>query len=354
MNLEYVVDKVQEAFPVVDVYSTPGGVSFILPLLPHDKTREGFRELAIQLLKEGLVPKLYKSGEYLRLDVYRAPASNPKGYKIRKLALFALTVITVLLSGWSISWGTLSLTKELGIPDPFDPLSMAVIHAMALLLPLTVHELGHMLASRKWGGEWEFPTFIPAPPAPLGFGTFGAIISSRKPVINKDELFDLGISGPLAGFVPGLLVGIVGMQTSIRLPPEAVARISSKASHMPIPLALIPFGGLTHEVILLSPLGVAGALVLLITFLNLLPVSQLDGGHVVYSLVGKDKYGVISWLAVLLGFLINPFLGAFLLLFNGMMGHPPPLDEYTSTSRGRKTLGGVLYVTLLALTLPVG
>ncbi len=353
MDLEYVIDRVREAFPVVDMYSTPEGISFILPLLQPDETREAFKELATKLLKEGMVPKLYKSGGYLRLDVYRATMPYSKKGRVGKLALFALTLITVLLSGWVISWGTLDLTRELGIPDPFDPLSMTVIHAIALLSPLIVHEFGHMLASRRWGGEWEFPTFIPAPPAPLGFGTFGAIISSKKPVINRDELFDLGISGPLAGFFPGLIVGIMGMQTSIRLPPESVAEISGKTSYMPIPLALLPFGGLTHDVILLSPVGVAGALVLLITFLNLLPVSQLDGGHVIYSLLGEPKYGIISWLAVLSGFLINPFLGVFLLIFNSMMKHPPPLDEYTPVSRERKVLGGAVYVMLLLLTMPI-
>ncbi len=353
MDLEYVVSRVQESFPVIEAYSTPLGVTFVLPLLPPEKTREEFRKMAVEFLKRGIVPRLYKEGDLLKMEVYETLGTAARGGALRKAALFVITLLMVFISGWSMSVGTLKVAKELGIPDPFDPLYMTVMHVAGLLLPLAVHELGHMVASRKWGGDWEFPTFIPAPPPPLGFGTFGAIISSRKPVINRDELFDIGISGPLAGFIPGLLVGIIGIQGSIRLPPDAVERVINETSPMPIPLVLLPFGNV-QGTILLTPLGVAGALVLFITFLNLLPVSQLDGGHVAYSLMKESSYRAISWLAILVGFLLNPFLGVFLLLFNSMVRHPPPLDEYTPISRRRKQLGAFLYFALLLFTLPAG
>lgn len=177
--------------------------------------------------------------------------------------------------------------------------------AVPLLLILLVHELGHYLAARRYAIDVSPPYFLPVPPNLSPIGNLGAFIRIRSPVYDRRQLLDVGAAGPLAGFVIALAVLLWGYQDSLRL----VLPIAGEPSLIRIVGAPIVLGDslLTHALrdwllpgsgaVLLSPTAFAGWVGMFLTGLNLLPLSQLDGGHVLYGLLGKRQVPV-SWLVV--------------------------------------------------------
>ncbi|MDZ4258725.1 MAG: site-2 protease family protein [Gemmatimonadales bacterium] len=178
--------------------------------------------------------------------------------------------------------------------------------AVPLLLILLVHELGHYLAARRYAIDVSPPYFLPVPPNLSPIGNLGAFIRIRSPVYDRRQLLDVGAAGPLAGFVVAIAVLLWGYQDSLRL----TLPIAGEPSLIQIVGAPIVLGDslLTHALrdwllpgsgsVLLSPTAFAGWVGMFITGLNLLPLSQLDGGHVLYGLWGKRQVQ-ISWLVVL-------------------------------------------------------
>ncbi|PNV78101.1 MAG: hypothetical protein C0200_02825 [Thermoproteota archaeon] len=345
--------KVQSLFAVKDYYLTSDGVEYIVAEEDEDKMRENFLLLARFCQELGYIPKMFKYGKEVHIKFIRYPVIQDQKWK-RAALLFLATVCTVFLSGYLLSLGTAKLLSELNVP--FNTTSQAVLYSLGLLLILGVHETGHMISKLKWGGRTELPYFIPFIPP---WGTLGAIISSRKIPINRDELMDLGISGPIAGFLVALIVSFFGIMTSCYVPGDIAKRWaqSGEVSELPMPLVTVIMEKMlgSHEgVLLLSPLAISGVIGLIITFLNLLPVSQLDGGHVIYSLIRDDrKRMVISIISVGLAFMISPAMALLLIFFMVFVPHPPPLDECTGVSRGRRIIGGLIYASLLIMCLPM-
>ncbi len=227
----------------------------------------------------------------------------------------------------------------------------------AIMSILFCHEMGHYLMARKYRIRATLPYFIPLPLPP--FGTLGAIIRMGHIVPNRKALFDVGIGGPLAGLVVTLAAIIYGLDHS-----QVVALSSFSQGSLQLGDSLL-FKWLSHIIvgsvpdgydIVLHPVAYAGWVGLLVTALNLLPVGQLDGGHVVYALLGGKKSKIIFY-AVMAGFtivLIFFYWGWFLMaLFILLFGfkHPPPMDDYTPIGRGRTLLGiFILIVFFLSFT----
>lgn len=218
----------------------------------------------------------------------------------------------------------------------------ALPFAMALMAILLTHELGHYFAAKRYGIDASPPYFLPAPIDLNFIGTFGAFIRLRTPVVDRRQLLDVGAAGPWAGFVVALLMLVVGLERSAILPPGA------HPDGM-----LVYIGNQTHALgdslltlwarqwivgdaatLLLHPLAFAGWIGLLVTTLNLLPLGQLDGGHVLYALAGRWQ-GRIAWLVLagmlVLGALQGPswwerwwwwFALLVLALGGGRLGHP--------------------------------
>jgi len=221
---------------------------------------------------------------------------------------------------------------------------------------LLSHEMGHYFMSRKYGVPATLPYFIPLPFPP--FGTLGAIIKMKGIIINKKALFDIGIAGPLSGFIVSIPFIILGIKMSsiqfvtqemayLRLGDPLLFKILQK-----IFIADIPEG---HD-LALHPMAYAGWVGLFVTALNLLPVGQLDGGHIVYAVFGNKSKWIfaisIGLLAVLTIF-YNPgwLLLVILLLIFGMR-HPEPFDMDTELDGKRKILALIiLLVFLLSFTL---
>lgn len=198
------------------------------------------------------------------------------------LLLFLATCGTTFLSGALSGPGGFSLTDGL--------LYMAAI--MSILL---VHEMGHYTAARHHGVEASLPYFLPLPL--LGIGTLGAVIRMREPPSSRAALLDIGAAGPLAGVLIALPVCFLGLQLS---PVQPLANLPAGAGLEGNSFAYLLLKHLAHPAmgpqddVYLHPLAWAGWLGLLVTSLNLLPVGQLDGGHVVFALLGPRWHRFIS------------------------------------------------------------
>jgi len=223
-----------------------------------------------------------------------------------------------------------------------DVFLMAVLYSGAIIFTLTAHELGHFVQALLYRVPADFPYFIPMPFGPLG--TMGAVILMRGNIGHRRALFDIGISGPLAGLVPAILFTIVGIYWSDVAPP--------RPNEMFVGAPLL-FTWLIHGIkgplppgqsLELHPLAYAGWVGFLITSLNLFPVGQLDGGHVLYAILRRKSYPValfVVWGSILM----MAFSGAYqwmpmalLLLMMGPL-HPPTADDEEPLGAARVCLG---------------
>ncbi|MCD6333719.1 MAG: site-2 protease family protein [Candidatus Latescibacteria bacterium] len=267
--------------------------------------------------------------------------------------LFAGTIITTMAAG----------AMQAGA-NPFshpELLVKGIPFSATLLLILGVHECAHYLAARRWGVRATLPYFIPVPPPLFMIGTMGAFIKLRSPIPNRNALVDMGASGPLAGFVVAVVVSMVGLARSevIRMP-EAM-----EGGALLLGNSLL-FSFLSNAVIghipegydvMLSPVAFAGWIGLFVTAINLLPIGQLDGGHVIYALFGSRHrlIGKLTVVALLpLGiFWQGWFVWAFLLLMVLGMKHPPPYDMYQPLDPRRRLIGYVAIGVFLVSFTPV-
>lgn len=205
-----------------------------------------------------------------------------------------------------------------------------VAFSTALLTILTAHEMGHYLACRYYGVDATLPFFIPAPPLFLA-GTFGAFIKMKSPIPSRRALFDIGLAGPLAGFVALLPFAFAGLSWQVKQP-LATSGLGEIVFNDPLLFQLITkVGGLTVSADSLpNPFWMAAWIGLLVTSLNLMPVGQLDGGHGTFSLFGKRAHKIIGWLA---------FVAVAVTSVLGFVWHGSP--------------SGFLYTILLAVMLRV-
>ncbi|MHC2993943.1 MAG: site-2 protease family protein [Candidatus Atribacteria bacterium] len=217
-------------------------------------------------------------------------------------------------------------------------------YALPLITILLAHELGHFFVSRINGVEVTLPFFIPFPLSP--FGTLGAVIKMKGFMPDRKALFDIGIAGPLVGLIFTIPVIIIGLKLSeVAVISEIEGPITLLGSSIlfsfieKIILGNLPEG----QDIILHPIAYAGWVGLFVTALNLLPVGQLDGGHIIYSLFGKNSkiaYYITLGILGLICIFINPaWTLLFILLLIFGFHHPPPLDDITPLDKKRRLLG---------------
>jgi len=231
-----------------------------------------------------------------------------------------------------------------------------ISYSMPVILILLGHEMGHYLMSRRYGIRATLPFFLPFPFSP--FGTLGAVIRMESSIPSRKALFDVGVAGPLTSFILSIPAILIGLRLSNIIP---ASQIEPQANRLGAPLLFSLVQGLVigkvpegYDVIL-HPIGFAGWAGLFVTALNLLPVGQLDGGHVAYALFGK-RSRLIFLIAIALMALITIFYypGWILLLILFILfglRHPAPLDDGTPLDRKRRILGGMtLLIFLLSFT----
>ncbi|MBI4161128.1 MAG: site-2 protease family protein [Acidobacteria bacterium] len=231
--------------------------------------------------------------------------------------------------------------------------------SLSLLWILGSHETGHYLACRRYGVDASLPYFLPMLPFPFPFiGTLGAFIRIRATIPNRNALFDIGAAGPLAGFAAALPVLVLGLLDS-----EAAAPPSHPDGVLllgePLLMRWIAgriFPGLPPgDSISLSPVAVAGWVGLLATSLNLLPVGQLDGGHICYSVsrrfhAGVSRFGAAAFLVFAV--LRSSYLLWAVLLFVLGRRHPPVGAEEPPLSPGRRFLAWICLGVFLVSFIP--
>ncbi|MFQ5580382.1 MAG: site-2 protease family protein [Nitrospiria bacterium] len=242
--------------------------------------------------------------------------------------LFFLTVFTTLVAGARMEGG-------LPFKNSADLLKGAPF-SLALMSILFVHEMGHYITSKRYGVKTTPPYFIPGPwPGNFMFaiGTFGAFIRMKSPIVKKTALLDIGAAGPIAGFVVSVLVTMIGLQSSQLVKIGDVPTLLELGNPL-IFTAIASILGKNPPAgfdIALNSVAFAGWLGFFVTSLNLLPIGQLDGGHIAYALVGKKQRYVSIGMVLLLivlgttgwaGWLVWAILSAAL-----GVSHPPTMDE---------------------------
>lgn len=269
--------------------------------------------------------------------------------------LFALTIATT-------TWAS---AAHQGVDLLHEPgrLTVGLPYALGLLAILLVHELGHYFMARHHRIRVTLPYFIPVP---FALGTFGAFIEMRSAAQNRRALFDVAVAGPLAGLVIAIPALLIGLRSSVIVAvAEPVAGMmhggtSIGSSVLLAFLVKLSLGTelLEGHVLQLSPLAFAGWLGLMVTALNLLPIGQLDGGHIAHAMFGRragDTIGSVAmWTLLLLGLFVWPGLLTWALIVFFITGRgAPPLDDVTPLSPSRRCLGYVAFAILVLIMAPL-
>lgn len=229
-------------------------------------------------------------------------------------------------------------------------------YAAVLMTLLLCHEMGHYLQARRYHVPATLPYFIPVPLPP--FGTMGAVIRMNQVGANRTQLFDIGVTGPIAGLVVAIPASIWGLAHSRIVATDTLVGHSYQlgdsllfAALSRLVVGVVPEG----MDVLLHPVAFAGWAGLFVTALNLLPVGQLDGGHVLYSLLGRKSHAVALVVVAafaLTAILVNPAwtLMVLVVLLTGVR-HPPTADDAVPLGRKRTWVGiGALVFFVLSFT----
>jgi membrane-associated protease RseP (regulator of RpoE activity) len=276
------------------------------------------------------------------------------------VALFLATIVTVMITG--------ALNSGADVFSDPRAIIAGLPFAMTLLGILFTHEMGHYVVGRLRHAPVSLPYFIPMPPGISLIGTMGAVIVQREPMEDRQTVLEVGIAGPLAGLVvaiPLLLYGLT--QSTLGSPtPEMLASGYLQEGNSLLYIAakwlvfgrFLPSGGVDVQ---LSPVAWGAWIGLLVTMLNMLPIGQLDGGHVAYALLGRKAdylaYATIA-VCVMLGLLIPQnytllFLPLLALVFGPR--HPAPLNDISRLNRWHIALAiaGLCVFVLLFMPAPL-
>lgn len=256
--------------------------------------------------------------------------------------LFLATIAIVFADGF--------LRASFFGPFVRDPFMLAVVYTMSVMGIIGIHEFGHIMANRKYGIRASWPYFIPGIP---GFiPTFGALIVLRSNMTNRNVMFDVGIAGPIAGLIITIIVSVYGSATSLLVPAAQVEELFGHNTLFPLNLNLVMFAILdlvgkemvAGTVLVMSPVLFAAWLGFLITFLNLMPAWQLDGGHIARSALGVRWHKILTYVSVAILFALEFYpMAILILLFSMRAPENAPLDDVTPLSSKRKML---FFITL--------
>jgi len=347
---------------------------------------EAYDRLAEMVRPHGLIPLFRDENGTQEILLVNSPPAPKPGRPLINLIMFLVTVLSVMVSG-----GLSSLQTDLSN----DPLTAArqIINAgwpfaVSLLAILSTHEMGHYIAGRMHGVHVTLPFFIPLPFTPLG--TMGAFISMKEVPKNRRVLMDIGVAGPIAGFIVSIVVVLIGLSLSTlnAIPlmfPEGQGMQMEGNSLIYLFLKYLQYGELLPQPatfgdsgpvlywlryfftgqptpygamdVLIHPVAWAGWVGFLVTSLNLIPAGQLDGGHIFHLLFGtkwsRRILPLILALLVGLGFFWSGWwLWAGLVFLFGRR-YAEPLDQITPLDTRRKVLGIIALIIFIITFIPV-
>jgi len=362
LDIELLKKEVAQRFPFYDLKFNAKTALFYCRI-DQELLDKKFDELRISLSKKGYIPMIrYQGGEHV-IYVIKKPKVKKRPVWVNMLLLIA-TIITTTIAG-SIQW---VLIHNPNLEDYVEVIIMSLdfnylfdgflYFSIPLLSILGIHEMGHYFASKKHNLDTSLPYFIPLPP-PFILGTFGALISTREPIPDRKTLLDVGISGPICGFlvaIPVCLIGLFFMQQNPILPLETA---SEGTISITFPLLLQGLSNLfsIDANAILHPTLFAGWVGLFLTAVNLMPIGQLDGGHVSRALF-KEKSKYTGWIVIIavltLGLFYTGWLMlAFIILFLIGTQHNPPLNEFSPLDNKRKILGIVAFIIFILCFAPI-
>jgi membrane-associated protease RseP (regulator of RpoE activity) len=327
-EVEKLVDK---RFEILDFTLSRGKMKLLVDARDPKKS---FSDLLGELRRHGYLVAMREQEHKLGLVVAKAPLAGGGNVWIN-VALLLATLGTTFAAGYFLRSNFLD----------------AALFSSALMTILGAHEFGHKISTWRHGVAATPPYFIPAPTL---IGTFGAVIKIKSPIPTKEALVEMGASGPMLGFLFALPITIVGMSLSQPtggeifqvLPPSLLFAFLGSLTFGSFPTTLNP-----------HPLAFAGWIGLLVTWLNLMPAGQLDGGHVARGLLSRNQHYMLTralgFALVLLGFLWFPFLiWGLLILFLFGAPHRGALNNVSKLSRRQKFLAIAAFVVFI-LCLPI-
>ncbi|RNJ76191.1 MAG: site-2 protease family protein [Nitrosopumilus sp. B06] len=356
-----IISLVTSTFEVSDVTKAEFSLEF---RIEDAEFKEKFVRLARRLEDESYVCRLEQVGEFRYIIIQKFVKSEQNRWfwsAWMPRLLFAVVILFVMIDGYYRAEGINTLALKVPGIKTVDPFGTAAIYTASLLGTLGVHELGHIIAARAHGLKTSWPYFIPGLPI-IGIPTFGAFIQSRGLTINREILFDVAIAGPVAGLAIAIIVSVYGASEAqtleiVDMDPDKESQLSEWDQGEPLlmtaSLALFGKGGPGH-VVILSPVMFAAWIGFLITFLNMLPAWQLDGGHMARTLLGANmhKYATYASMGVL--FLLGYHIMAVLILVMSMRSpSASPLDNVSPLTRNRKfAYAGIIALAILCAPLP--
>ena len=386
---ELLAALVRRIFTIEDITHGDSRQGYIARYRGHliaPDSAEAYDRLAEMVRPHGLIPLFREENGTQEILLVNSPPAPKPGRPLINLIMFLVTVLSVMVSG-----GLSSLQTDLSN----DPLTAArqIINAgwpfaVSLLAILSTHEMGHYIAGRMHGVHVPLPFFIPLPFTPLG--TMGAFISMKEVPKNRRVLMDIGVAGPIAGFIVSIVVVLIGLSLSTlnAIPlmfPEGQGMQMEGNSLIYLFLKYLQYGELLPQPatfgdsgpvlywlryfftgqptpygamdVLIHPVAWAGWVGFLVTSLNLIPAGQLDGGHIFHLLFGtkwsRRIFPLILALLVGLGFFWSGWwLWAGLVFLFGRR-YAEPLDQITPLDTRRKVLGIIALIIFIITFIPV-
>ncbi len=350
------ISTISSWIEILEVKPAPRGI--LVKGIPKTNIITKYKDLAYKIYEKveesGCNLMIRKQGGFVNIYLTKRTGSS---HVILALILGITMVFTLYLTGIALS---IPPQKVIGSVkwNPWE-------YVLGLLIPLILHESGHYVMMRRYKVPSSVPIPLPGPPAQLGFlGTFGSVILMRWTPPTSEALALIGIAGPLAGFLAALPLAFIGLKESLIMVATQAGPGTVSLGFSPLIFSIIIYAEKlpvsNNSIIVLSPLAFAAFVMFLVTFLNLLPIGQLDGGHVVRAALGErgHKYtSTLTLVLLLLSSFIIPSLGFFAILalflyFLGGFRHPgPALPQESLNNIGK--LAVLIYAILLVLTLPV-
>lgn len=331
-DYELIESHLSKYFDVGGFHTTAEGSFFVV----HDYDYDKFERLIEDLDEIGYVPFMERYAGSYRIGIAEKKDAGESRVQLN-IILFIATLATTIYAGYQFAGGSI-----------WD----GIAFAGALLAILGVHESAHYYAAKKHGVKSTLPYFVPAPTL---IGTFGAVINVKSPIPNKNALFDLGFSGPLAGILVTIPVLIIGIYLS-----DIVPIIPGTMVFTPPPLMsifmyfLLPTIPAGYE-LQVHPILFAGWVGIIVTLLNLMPVAFLDGGHIVRSVFNENIHKLISLggvlVTIVLGWIPMAILMMLILFLNRR--HPGALDDISNLSQSRKILAILMLIIFILCLTPV-
>lgn len=302
-----------------------------------DYNPHSFQALVRELDDYGFIPFINRDGNHYKINIAQKQEKGQSKIRFNIILLLA-TICTTLFAGYYM----------LGDQDIWKALAFAA----ALLGIIGAHETAHYFAARKHAVSATLPYFIPAPTI---IGTFGALINIKSPIPTRNALFDLGYSGPLAGFIVAIPVLLIGLNWSTVTTTPNVSMVFIPPLIMELLTYVAAPTASSNQILLLHPVAFAGWVGIIVTMLNLMPVAYLDGGHISRSLFNQKIHKIVSILGIMVTIVLGWYFMAALMVFIFLMGrsHPGALDNITPVNRNRKIIAVLILVIFILCLAPL-